>query len=145
MRRASIRIAQAGLALALLLASVPLGTAFADDDESSGRPLQLANVAAQGTAPAAGAQAQQPRPPLPAQPTWIYGFFRDPLWPGPGQRFIAADCPIGVAQTIIHYCPSLPPVDEMNLPSGPPLPYEALQCSPWYNYFPTCRRPIQPW
>ena len=136
MKRASLRIIQAGLALALLLAAMPLATVSASTDAGAARPPQLASVAA---------QAEQPRPPIPAQPTWVYGFFRDPLWPGPGQRFIAADCPIGLAQTIIHYCPSLPPVDEMNLPSGPPIPYEALQCSPWYNYFPTCRRPIQPW
>jgi hypothetical protein len=132
MKRARFRIAQAGLALALLVASVPLATVYASEDETSSRPLQLASVAAQGPA---GAQAQ---------PTWVYGYFRDPLWPGPGQRFIAVECPIGVGQTIIHYCPSLPPADELNPPPIPPMPPEVLQCAPYYNLFPVCRRPMQP-
>jgi hypothetical protein len=141
MKRARFRIVQASLALALLVTTVPLATAYANDDEASSRPLQLASAAAQGPD---GAQAQPARPPA-AQPTWVYGFFRDPLWPGPGQRFIAAECPIGVGQTIIHYCPSLPPADEANVPTIPPMPYEVLQCSPFYNLFPVCRRPMQPW
>ncbi len=132
MKRATVRVAQAVLALALLLSALPLATIQASDDEASARPLQLLSAQAQQ------APQQQPAP-------WVFGFFRDPLWPGPGQRFVAADCPVGVGLTIIHYCPGLPPFDEQNLPSVPPLPPTVLQCSPWYQYFPVCRRPMQPW
>jgi hypothetical protein len=131
MKRATVRVAQAVLALALLLSAPYMASAQTADDEASARPLQLLSVQAQP-------DQQAPSP-------WIYGYFRDPLWPGPGQRFIAADCPIGLGLTIIHYCPSTPPLDEMNIPTVPPLPPTVLQCSPWYQYFPTCRRPMLPW
>ncbi len=124
--KATVRAAQVGLALALLLALAPLSS------------VQAAVVAPPGSAPLASVEAQQPQP-----PTWVYGFFRDPLWPGPGQRFIAADCPIGVGLGIIHYCPSLPPAAEPLVPPAPVLAPEVLQCDPWFQYFPVCRREMQ--
>ncbi len=131
MSRATTRLAQVGLALALLLALAPLAPVHADDEETTSRPLQLTRV-----------QAQQVRAPAP--PSWVYGFFRDPLWPGPGQRFVAADCPIGIGMVTIHYCPSLPPLAEVWTPPAPVWAPEVLQCDPWMQYFPVCRRPIQP-
>jgi hypothetical protein len=99
-----------------------------------------------GEVPPGGATAQGTVPTgAPRQaPAIVYGFFRDPLWPGPGQRFIAADCAIGVGATIIHYCPSLPPLAEAITLPDPILPPAVLQCGPWFQYFPTCRRPMDP-
>jgi hypothetical protein len=77
-------------------------------------------------------------------PIFIAGFFRDPLWPGPGQRFLAEECSIGVGLTIIHYCPGLPPFAEPIVPPAPVLEPAVLQCDPWFQYFPVCRRPMLP-
>jgi hypothetical protein len=130
MHRASIRMSQAVLALALAFALLPLATA-----QAAGGAL------APPPAPLARAVEQQP-PASPGQQP-IYGYFRDPLWPGPGMRFIVAECPIGVGATIIHYCPGLPPLAEPFTPPPPVLAPEVLQCDPWFQYFPVCRRPRQ--
>jgi hypothetical protein len=132
MRRATARSAQIGIALALLASVVPVSMASAADEEPTTTPsVRLLSAQAQ----------QAPGPAVP--PPFIYGFFRDPLWPGPGQRFIAAECPIGVGLTIIHYCPGRPPMaDRITAPPSVWAP-EVLNCDPWFQYFPTCRRPIQ--
>ena len=134
MRRVTIVAAQAALALALLLSLAPLASAQSADDETA-RPMQLTRV-----------QLQQAPAPVPAPPRapWVYGFFQDPLWPGPGLRFIAAECPIGVGYTIIHYCPGLPPAAETPVDPPPVWSAEVLRCDPWFQYFPVCRRPMQP-
>jgi hypothetical protein len=140
MRRATVRAVQVGIALALLAGLLPLSSAAAADDDTPTRPMQLMSAQAQQPpGPAVGGGvAVAPGPP----PPFIYGFFRDPLWPGPGQRFLAAECPIGVGLTIVHYCPGLPPLaDQVALP--PPVwPTDVRQCDPWFQYFPTCRRPL---
>jgi hypothetical protein len=98
-----------------------------------------------GQVPAGGGPSQAvPTGTARQAPAIVYGFFRDPLWPGPGQRFIAADCPIGLGATIIHYCPSLPPLAEAVTAPEPLLPAAVLQCNPWFQYFPTCRRAMDP-
>ncbi len=123
MRRATARAVLVGIALALLASLVPLSVASADVG------------AQQPSGPTAGAAP-------PAPPPFIYGFFRDPLWPGPGQRYLAAECPIGVGATIIHYCPGLPPIADALQPIPPEWPVDVRQCDPWFQYFPTCRRPL---
>ena len=139
MRRATVRAVQVGLALTLLVGLVPLSTAAAADDETPARPMQLMSAQAQQPpGPVAGGVAIAPGPP----PPFIYGFFRDPLWPGPGQRFLAAECPIGVGLTIVHYCPGLPPLAEPVALPPPVWPTDVRQCDPWFQYFPTCRRPL---
>jgi hypothetical protein len=153
MRRATVRAAQAGLALALLLSVVPLATAHAQADPSAppasveqqqGGPGVQTGVAGQVPAGGASQQATAPTGTARPAPAIVYGFFRDPLWPGPGQRFIAADCPIGVGATIIHYCPSLPPLAEAISPPEPLMPAAVLQCNPWFQYYPVCRRAMDP-
>jgi hypothetical protein len=124
MRKSIFRAVPVGLALAVLLGLAPLGTA-----DAQGPPPPPTGVAAAA-------------PGIP--PPFIYGFFRDPLWPGPGQRFIAAECPIGLGFTIVHYCPGLPPVVDVPVPPAPVLPPDVLQCDPWFQYFPVCRRPELP-
>jgi hypothetical protein len=157
MRRATVRAAQAGLSLALLVALTPLSAAHAQTDPAApaasieqqqaptgGQAGPGVQTGVAGQPPAGGATAQGTIPtgaPGPA-PAIVYGFFRDPLWPGPGQRFIAVDCPIGVGAGIIHYCPSLPPLAEPLTPPEPILPAAVLQCNPWFQYFPVCRRAL---
>jgi hypothetical protein len=138
MRRATARVVQAGIALALLASLVPLSVASAADDEASARPLHLMSVEAQQPPPGPAVGAAAPTAP----PPFIYGFFRDPLWPGPGQRYLAVECPIGVGATIVHYCPGLPPVAEAIEPVPPVWPADVRQCDPWFQYFATCRRPL---
>jgi hypothetical protein len=137
MRRATVRAVQVGIALALLATLVPLSAAHAADDDEAARPLRLLSAQAQQPpGPAVGVGVAAPGLP----PPFIYGFFRDPLWPGPGQRFLAEECPIGVGATIIHYCPGRPPFAEPLQPIAPILPPEVMQCDPWFQYFMTCRR-----
>ena len=185
MRKGTGRAAQAGAALALMLAFTPLTSAQTAEDTAA-RPMQLTSVEVQsaggatgqaGTARAAasvagateasalaaptgapGAQGPGAGPgggPPPLQgggvaaapgppPPFIFGFFRDPLFPGPGQRFVASECPIGIGLTIVRYCPGLPPLEAPYTPPAPALPPDVLQCDPWFQYFPTCRRPFQP-
>ena len=149
-RRATARAVQVGLALALLVTLAPLSTALAADDGATAR-LAARQAALPASVLAASEQQQPPGPAVGvtaaapgAPPPFIYGFFRDPLWPGPGQRFIASECPIGVGATIIHYCPGLPPLAEPLVAPPPVLPPAVLQCDPWFQYFMTCRRPSQP-
>jgi hypothetical protein len=143
MRRAMVRAGQAGLALALLLSLTPLVSAQSADDDPASRPVQLTRAQPQQAPP--GAPTGQAAAPAPPRPPWVFGFFEDSLWPGPGRRFIAAECPIGVSFTIIHYCPGLPPAAELPPAMPPPVwSGDVLQCDPWFQYFPTCRRPMQP-
>src|SRR5206468_3628751 len=101
-----------------------------------------ASAAAGAQTGAAGqpSQSAAPTSAVPAGATIVYGFFRDPLWPGPGQRFVAANCSIGLGATIIHYCPSLPPLAEAAVPPEPLVAPAVLQCNPWFQFFPVCRR-----
>jgi hypothetical protein len=120
MRRVTARLAVVGLILLFALTVVPMSTA----------------------------RAQVP-PGLPpgapgGPPPFIAGFFLDPLWPGPGLRFIAVECPIGVGLTIVHYCPGLPPVVDPPMPPPPVLSADVMQCDPFFQYFPVCRRPRLP-
>jgi hypothetical protein len=130
---------QLALALALAASLLPLSLALAQDDDQSSRPTQLLSAQAQ-QGPAGGPVVQPVGPP---PPPFVYGFFRDPLWPGPGQRFLAAECAIGVGATIVHYCPGRPPAAEPLEPPTPVMSPVLLNCDPWFQYFPTCRRPFQ--
>lgn len=124
MRIAFVRALAAGAALAVVASVLSGPTAHAQ----------------QPPAPSGGVVAVAPGPP----PPFVYGFFLDPLWPGPGIRFIAEECPIGIGLTIVHYCPGLPPAIDPPVPPAPVVPADIRQCDPWFQYYPTCRRPALP-
>ena len=73
MRRATARVVQAGIALALLASLVPLSVASAADDEASARPLHLMSVEGQQPpGPSAGAAPVVPP---------VHGVVRAPVPP----------------------------------------------------------------
>jgi hypothetical protein len=123
-RTAIVRAFAAGVLLAAAVMWAPQSTAHAQ----------------QPPGPGVGGVAVAPGPP----PPYIYGFFRDPLWPGPGVRFIAEECPIGLGLTIVHYCPGQPPIIDPPVAPPPVVAPEVRQCDPWFQYYPVCRRPMLP-
>ncbi|HLI27678.1 MAG TPA: hypothetical protein VKZ60_11430 [Chloroflexota bacterium] len=124
-RTAIVRAFAAGVLLAAAVVLAPQSTAHAQQPPSG---------------PGVGVVAVAPGPP----PPYIYGFFRDPLWPGPGVRFIAEECPIGVGLTIVHYCPGQPPIVDQPVAPPPVVAPDVRECDPWFQYYPVCRRSMLP-